>query len=175
MYDSYQQSEIINKRLFLNGSIREWSISMITDLRKGKLVLDDISLVIDSSLSKNTFLSSELQASSKETVSNKEWSSFNTGIHRICGESFVLSLSFFGADLVEFHLTNVQPGEKDTWSDWSEEKEMARKNRHDKWLANQLGKPPYKFAWGQVFSVYDQKSGGSLIVVRYKLHPLSQT
>ena len=147
---------------------------MATDLRNGDLALDDVSLVIGRSLNKQTFLSSELGKSSKEIISNQEWSTFNTGIHSIRGELFVLGLSFFGADLVEFDLTNVQPGEKRTWSDWSKEKEMARKDRHDKWLANQLGKPPYKLAWGQVFSVYDQQSGGSSIIVRYKSHPLSQ-
>ncbi|MBI3549766.1 MAG: hypothetical protein HY078_12065 [Elusimicrobia bacterium] len=46
--------------------------------------------------------------------------------------------------------------------------EDARKVWHDGWLAKQLGrKPPYKYAWGEVVSQLERRSGVSVITVAY--------
>ena len=53
------------------------------------------------------------------------------------------------------------------WSDWSEAREMQKKALHDQILANAYGRPPYRFAWGEITSSYDPRGGSSDITVRY--------
>ena len=52
------------------------------------------------------------------------------------------------------------------WGDWSEEKEHDRKRRHDEWLHQDLGPPPYDFEWGRIASFYDARTCNSVIPVR---------
>jgi hypothetical protein len=46
--------------------------------------------------------------------------------------------------------------------------ELARKARHDAWLAKQLGLPPWSFSWGTVSSAYDATFCQSLVSVVYR-------
>jgi hypothetical protein len=53
------------------------------------------------------------------------------------------------------------------WSDWSKEGELRRKERHDGFLREQLGPPPYVFGWGRVMSVIDPHNSTAHITIRY--------
>jgi len=53
-------------------------------------------------------------------------------------------------------------------SDWSRERELDRKAQHDALLSRDLGAPPYAFEWGNILSVFDERSGGSIIIVEYR-------
>jgi hypothetical protein len=66
-----------------------------------------------------------------------------------------------------------------SWDDGSEEKELARRDAQDVWLAEMLGvgvrvqRPSgsaltYSFPWGEVWSGYDPRSAGSDIGVRFR-------
>lgn len=55
----------------------------------------------------------------------------------------------------------------ETEVDWSEESEMRRKKCHEEWLLKELGKPPYRFKWGEVVSEYDAKGVSSAIMLVY--------
>ena len=57
---------------------------------------------------------------------------------------------------------------KDAKREWTLASELARKTKHDDWLRNELGKPPYNYAWGNVTSVYDSKGCASEIIVVYE-------
>jgi hypothetical protein len=51
--------------------------------------------------------------------------------------------------------------------DWSEENELERKHLHDGWLAIALGRPPYRYPWGELESDFDSKGCASSIILSY--------
>ena len=55
-----------------------------------------------------------------------------------------------------------------SWSDWTEENELDMKKRHDKWLEDNIGNPPYNYSWGKISSSYDPRSVSSVITFTYK-------
>ena len=55
----------------------------------------------------------------------------------------------------------------DSWDNWSEEKELQKREHYDKWLTEQLGKKR-EFSWGTVGAFFDNKGGQSSIVLRYR-------
>lgn len=86
---------------------------------------------------------------------------------------FVLCLRNGTLDRVEFCVdSNDLPS---SWSNWSEEGELKRKQLNEELLFRifndgvKRNKFPerYDFTWGHIISVYDQKSGGSDIILRY--------
>jgi hypothetical protein len=82
----------------------------------------------------------------------------------------ILIMAFFHLErLTEVELFYLLPNEPESsgWENWSEAQEMERKALHDTQLKATLGDPPYDFAWGKVFSVYDSRSGASLLIIRY--------
>jgi hypothetical protein len=54
-----------------------------------------------------------------------------------------------------------------TWKKWSEKEEKILKRFHSKILFRLLGIPPYRFLWGKVESIYDERSASSYIVISY--------
>ena len=56
----------------------------------------------------------------------------------------------------------------DSQENWSTPHELARKERHDAWLREHLGEPPYRYDWGQVESVIYHQHCGSEITVSYQ-------
>lgn len=62
------------------------------------------------------------------------------------------------------------PAFGNSWADWSREGEEARKAAHEAWLARidpAIGDGRDE-PWGFVSSMFDEKSGGSEIVIRYR-------
>jgi hypothetical protein len=59
-------------------------------------------------------------------------------------------------------------GEIPSWDNWTIEKQMEKKRKHDAWLINEIGLPPYEYYWGGISSNYDPRSGSSTITVRYR-------
>ena len=55
----------------------------------------------------------------------------------------------------------------DDISEWTEAHELERMDVHDKWLRQELGKPPYEYAWGSIVSEYDSKGCESEIIFTY--------
>lgn len=53
------------------------------------------------------------------------------------------------------------------WENWSKDEEQKLKIKHDKWFANHLGLPPYKYSWGTIESGIDIHNSTSIIVIRY--------
>jgi hypothetical protein len=85
------------------------------------------------------------------------------------GISVLLTVHFHVEALESVEFFFLLPSEKETgtWADWSEVNEQSRKSLHDTLLSADLGAAPYHFAWGNVMSVYDERSGASRIIVRY--------
>ena len=59
----------------------------------------------------------------------------------------------------------VKPGARGT--PWSRAVEDDIKRFHDKWLQEQLGEPPYQFAWGTVISRIEPHWYSANIVIDY--------
>jgi hypothetical protein len=75
---------------------------------------------------------------------------------------------YFYNDLLEsVSLYSVDGKSGESWSDWSEQKELEKKEIHDRWLTNLLGKAASYYRWGEVSSGYDPKGGFSSIEIRY--------
>lgn len=51
---------------------------------------------------------------------------------------------------------------------WTEAHELERKAVHDRWLREELGKPPYDYPWGRIVSEYDAKGCESEIILLYR-------
>lgn len=51
--------------------------------------------------------------------------------------------------------------------EYSEEKELQYKSLNDKWLLEILGRPPYRYKWGDVTSQYSAQSISSSITIKY--------
>jgi hypothetical protein len=87
----------------------------------------------------------------------------------LAGRPFRLGLYFHGERLEMAVLALDEPAFGTSWADWSLATEMARKAAHEDWLAAidpSLGEGR-GFPWGVLDSTYDQKAGGSQIVLRY--------
>ena len=50
---------------------------------------------------------------------------------------------------------------------WTEELELERKARHDRWLAQELGSAPYQYSWGSITSDFDPRGCSSEIIIVY--------
>lgn len=55
-----------------------------------------------------------------------------------------------------------------SWTSWSEKDQLEVKKANDSWLSEEIGDiPPYKFSWGEITSVYNQREGSSYIAIKY--------
>ncbi len=125
---------------------------------------------ISPALTREQFLASSLASQSREVVRKEPHCSFGLPTLQLSGHAFVVSLWFRGSRLhrVSIQCTDAEFGT--SWSDWSEERELARKRFHDSLLQSALG-PKWmhqRFPWGTVDSGYDTKSGFSSIGVTYE-------
>jgi hypothetical protein len=59
----------------------------------------------------------------------------------------------------------------DSDENWSEARELARKELHDAWLRNEIGPPPYRFPWGRLESSYDAKACVGDILISFESDP----
>ena len=50
---------------------------------------------------------------------------------------------------------------------WSKEMEEDLKGFHDRWLREQLGSPPWQFAWGKAISAFEPHWYSASIVIDY--------
>jgi hypothetical protein len=131
------------------------------DTKTGAIYLEAENFVIRPSLTREEFLASPLGKVSGIYVKNEPHCSFSTGILKIMGDSFYITLFFLGSALFEIDFVTTEAGFGPSWAEWSEEKELQRKRFHDSWLNKVLGNDryPYDYKWGSVRSFYDQKGG----------------
>ena len=85
----------------------------------------------------------------------------------VCRGRSVLSTFRFCDDVLfsaDFAVSDDRFG--GSWSDYSKDKELERKAEHDQLLNEVLGSKR-EFPWGTVWSVFDERSGGSSFGVNY--------
>ncbi|GGI12921.1 hypothetical protein [Gottfriedia solisilvae] len=96
---------------------------------------------------------------------------------KIDKHSFIIKLYFLNDRLKLTSLVYVSEknNEELSWSDWSLEKELKRKEFHDNLITKWLGRRNlksnnyvvFKYKWGSVSSAYDIKSQSSSICINY--------
>jgi hypothetical protein len=139
---------------------------MTIDPKTGEITIGEPPMIIGPRLTKTNFLCSPAGGSARLSVSNLSYSTYLfTLVEGI--DKFAIRLVFDGqclsnANLVKADSTTAK------WNNWSEERELRRKQEHDHLLVASLGSSPYSFPWGEVVSDCDPRSGASNISIRYK-------
>jgi hypothetical protein len=137
------------------------------DLRTGTLTTDD-GETIGPELSRMAFLAGSLARGAESLVANGPWHSWRLR-RTIGGRAFHAGLYFEDERLDMVVLALDDPAFGRSWAEWSREHEQDRKAAHEAWLAASdpsIGDGREE-PWGFVSSVFDEKSGGSEIVIRY--------
>ena len=126
--------------------------------KDGKLFVG--SFIVEPTTTLDEFRKTEAGERAKVLVQNGDWVTFQIDEERGYG----LNATFKNQRLqnAKIYLINSS-----SWSDWSEEKELQKKAKHDELLMRLLGKPPYRFSWGEVESIFDKRGGSSSIVINY--------
>jgi len=137
------------------------------DPATGNMTTDD-GAVVGPTLSRTAFLVSALVDGADPLPFNEPHVSWRV-TRAILGRPFALGLYFEGERLTMVIAALNDPSLGASWVDWSREREDARKIAHEAWLATfdpSIG-DGRDYSWGFVSSVYDDRSGGSEIVIRY--------
>jgi hypothetical protein len=136
------------------------------DKKSGELIVESIPLRIGPHLSRTEFLSLPVGKSASIVVKNEPFCSYSIGTHEISGLVFSVAVYFYDELLESVNISSVD-NESASWSDWSEQKELEKKEVHDRWLKKLLRKASSHYKWGEVWSGYDSKGGFSSIEIRY--------
>lgn len=91
------------------------------------------------------------------------------------GIKFWVVVNFRHDKIYSIELENAEEELKNSYDCWSNDKATKKKNIHDEWLVQLLGKPTskknstiiYKENWGEVISFSDPKSGQIEILIVY--------
>lgn len=96
------------------------------------------------------------------------YSRFHLGIHEIDNEQFAVIIYFNTNGIIDFfQLSQTYGCTIPSWEKWSEREMVDRQKKHDKWLECKLGRPPYRYRWGEITSELDPRSGSSFITFRF--------
>jgi hypothetical protein len=121
------------------------------------------------SLTREQFLASPLASQARVLVRNEPHCTFALPTVQFDGHSFAWSLWFEGSSLRRVSIECADAEFGSSWSDWSEERQLALKRFHDSLLQSVLG-PDWsrqRYTWGAVDSGYDPRDGFSSIGVSY--------
>ena len=134
------------------------------DKNTGELVLDT-GLRIPPFCAKAAILASPLGQGAVEKSKGPGWTDVKVPPQKIDGRDFILIFHFHDDLLAGLHLMDDDPR---YGTSFETADEPGRKAAHDAWLAETLGRPPYKYPWGEVGSTYDPRSESSEVYVLYR-------
>lgn len=137
------------------------------DVTTGDLEIEALAISIGSQFTRQQFMASALSEQASILVQNEPYCSFSAGSYELAGLLLGLSVGFYGEQLETIELFHDAKAFGSSWADWSEEKERQRKQIHDQWLRALTGHASHVYAWGEIWSGFDARSGGSSIVIRY--------
>jgi hypothetical protein len=124
--------------------------------------------VLGPKFDKEDFLNSNLYHDVLRIKDRPNFTYFYLGPQTIGDDLLIIALYFSpigNLRMIKLSITSdkVPP----SWANWSEEAEMNNKMQNDEWLLKVIGKPPYKYSWGEISSSYDPRSASSMITIRY--------
>ncbi len=137
------------------------------DEHSGAIRLLEMPQTIDADTTRESFAESPLGAQGKLSNQFEPFRTFNCRLNLTDGESLVVQLQFCESMLAGVTLCLDSKAFGESWGDWTMEKEMQRKARHDEILAASGVENDRKYKWGAACSFYDERSGGSSIYVSY--------
>jgi hypothetical protein len=133
---------------------------------------------IDRELTRTAFLASPLARDCSTNDMQTGWLQVDIATTTIGARTFGVVLWFDRERLDHYSLCLVDPRNGNSWEGWSESKQLTLRDAHDAWLVEVLGPAErearttaeltYRFAWGEVRSTYDARSGSSSIGVRFR-------
>lgn len=94
------------------------------------------------------------------------WERISLGEHSAGDITFIFTATVKDNLIYSLDLCNSDSAFGESWSEWSKEKELARKQTHDQFLRNIVGSQE-KFSWGSIYSVFDEKAACSYIGILY--------
>jgi hypothetical protein len=142
------------------------------DIKTGKIYTKPSISPVGPSLTREKFLSSPMGKDAKIFVNAGKSISYKSKPLSIYGVQFILVLYFSDQRLIEIHLYPLSD-EKGGWASYSEANEIEKKRKNDAFLAANLGAPPYEYPWGEIVSIFDDRSGASQVIVRFRTVRLS--
>jgi hypothetical protein len=149
----------------------------------GSIHIESPDFLITRALTREQFVHSTLGTISEDITANPPWPRYWCRPIVIGGEQFASIICFEGERLHSFDFASMRSEFGTSWADASLDGELAPKRFHEDWLEQVFISRPeelvasprgraqsmmgYEFSWGRVASVYDDRAGGSSIIVRY--------
>jgi hypothetical protein len=149
----------------------------VIDPLTGALVLKGGS--IDRDVSPSALLASPLGAHATREDLPAGWTHVYLGSGDPDGKALGVALHFEGDRLYGYSVSLADPRYGTSWDDYTEEKQIAKRDAHDALLVASLGQgtrepsprgPELRYAlpWGDVWSTFDAKGGSTSIGVRFR-------
>lgn len=136
------------------------------NINNGNLKLDN-GVMIGNKFTKEKFMVSKLF---NDVVKNDDYGYtwYYIKPQMICSFRFIITLLFSpNGSLNTVTLCINSSNELLTYNNYSEVRNQNNFVFHNSFLKEYVGEPPYKYNWGTIASVIDQKSGSSHIIIRY--------
>ena len=140
---------------------------MTIDEQTGCIALPEMGAVISPVLSRSQFLQMPAFSGAAVSVSNEPWCSYILAGIAQPETELSITFQFHGEQLLSLGLMHGAARFGSSWADWSEERELARKSFHERWLVRELGVQPGDYSWGSISSHYDNRGGFSSITIQY--------
>lgn len=137
---------------------------MKIDIETGDFELKS-GLVISGELTRAGFLASAEGSVSEVFVCNTPFSSYR---FKDIEDSLLLVIYFERDKVQSLGILKDGPVYGVSWDDWTKEKEMQRKKDNEAWLKIRGLTDGAHYPWGDVYSVYDEISGYSRIMIGFR-------
>ena len=139
--------------------------------KTGEIKFPGWEVSLSPSLTRERFLKSTLAEDAKVKVKNELYCSWNLIPTKWEDYKWWNIMVFFKDErLYQVNLAASDHEIGARWEDWSEELELRKKDYYTALLGRLLGfsgVEHHGLSWGSVKAVYDEKTGGSYIIVKY--------
>jgi len=166
----YDKEDIVFWLEFIDKPVIDFddTIHMYNLIVDGEIVTDKGDS-ISSSLTKSTFTRGRLYDQAEIFVENKYRVSYKLREQYLHKLPCTIILYFVIGRLNEIHIYPEWKGSTDKWTIDHTQEELKRQKLNEDWLKQLLGEPPYQYYWGEVVTIFDEKSGCSSVIIRYKV------
>lgn len=141
------------------------------DKETGDIQFPDWEISLSSSLTRERSLKSPLASDAKVSVKNEPYCSWRlVPTNWKDNQWWHITVFFKGETLYQVNLGASKNELGSEWKDWSEETEISKRDYYVDLLGRLLGVSMAKhfdFSWGSIEAIYDEKTGGSHIMIKY--------
>lgn len=106
----------------------------------------------------------------------KKMHDYNNGYKWIVFKNVLIESNYFhiglcfkndSLDYIDFGFSDESQLKDISWTNWSEQNELSKKELYEKWLSKNFG-TKRKFTWGNIEAYYEPRGGTTAMVLRYK-------